>query len=311
MLSTVATGARATAPAVAVVAQGTAAAATAVAASSTRGMATLRDMQQRLTSLENMGKITASMKMVAAAKLRQAERFLDVAQSYGSATQVLADRVGIPEDTEVKKSLILGVTTDRGLCGGVNSQLVKEMILQFNAATAEGKDVEFALLGEKGRAILKRAHGDKISLIFNEFGKAAFSYGQASYIADTILDKLEFDTISVVSNKYVSIISYEQQSKTMLSPTMLDEAKTADPLVAYQRPGTDISNYGAFALANVIYAATMENIVVEQSARMNAMESASKNAAEMEDVVRLAYNRQRQAVITRELIEIISGAAAL
>ena len=88
---------------------------------------------------------------MAAAKLRQAERFLDVAQSYGSATQVLADRVGIPEDTEVKKSLILGVTTDRGLCGGVNSQLVKEMILQFNAATAEGKDVEV-------RRILFRIH---------------------------------------------------------------------------------------------------------------------------------------------------------
>ncbi|ELK23537.1 ATP synthase subunit gamma, mitochondrial [Myotis davidii] len=225
-------------------------------------MATLKDITRRLKSIKNIQKITKSMKMVAAAKYARAERELKPARVYGTGSLALYEKADIKVPEDKKKHLLIGVSSDRGLCGAIHSSVAKQMKNEVATLTAAGKEVKIVGVGDKLRGILHR-----------------------------------------------SVISYKTEEKPIFS---LNTIATAESMSIYDDIDADVlQNYQEYTLANIIYYSLKESTTSEQSARMTAMDNASKNASEMIDKLTLTFNRTRQAVITKELIEIISGAAAL
>ncbi|KAJ8788865.1 hypothetical protein J1605_005161 [Eschrichtius robustus] len=227
-----------------------------------RNMATLKDITRRLKSIKNIQKITKSMKMVAAAKYSRAERELKPARVYGAGSLALYEKADIKVPEDKKKHLLIGVSSDRGLCGAIHSSIAKHLKSEVANLTAAGKEVKIVGVGDKLRTILHR-----------------------------------------------SVISYMTEEKPIFS---LDTIANAESMSIYDDIDADVlQNYQEYNLANIIYYSLKESTTSEQSARMTAMDNASKNASEMIDKLTLTFNRTRQAVITKELIEIISGAAAL
>ncbi|KAM8909938.1 ATP synthase F(1) complex subunit gamma, mitochondrial isoform 1-T1 [Spinachia spinachia] len=276
-----------------------------------RNMATLKDITIRLKSIKNIQKITKSMKMVAAAKYARAERQLKPARVYGTGALALYEKADIkaPED-KVAKHLIVGVTSDRGLCGAIHSNVAKAIKSEIALLTGAGKEVMVINVGDKLRGILHRTHGQHIILNCKEVGRKPPTFGDASIVASELLDcGYEFDQGSVIFNRFRSVISYKTDSKPLFS---VDTVTNSESMGVYDDIDADVlRNYQEFALVNILYMAMKESSTAEQSARMTAMDSASKNASEMIEKLTLTFNRTRQAVITKELIEIISGAAAL
>uniref|UniRef100_A0A1A7XX44 ATP synthase subunit gamma n=1 Tax=Iconisemion striatum TaxID=60296 RepID=A0A1A7XX44_9TELE len=276
-----------------------------------RNMATLKDITIRLKSIKNIQKITKSMKMVAAAKYARAEKQLKPARVYGTGALALYEKADIkaPED-KVAKHLIVGVTSDRGLCGAIHSGVAKTIKSEIANLTGSGKEVMVINVGDKLRGLLHRTHGKHILLNCKEVGRKPPNFSDASVIATELLGSgYEFDQGSVIFNRFRSVISYKTDKKPLFSN---DTVSSSENMGIYDDIDADVlRNYQEFALVNVIYLALKESSTSEQSARMTAMDSASKNASEMIDKLTLTFNRTRQAVITKELIEIISGAAAL
>uniref|UniRef100_A0A672RZX3 ATP synthase subunit gamma n=1 Tax=Sinocyclocheilus grahami TaxID=75366 RepID=A0A672RZX3_SINGR len=310
-----------------------------------RNMATLKDITIRLKSIKNIQKITKSMKMVAAAKYSRAERALKPARVYGTGTMgmqqiihkikfirphldILVNNVNVflvlsylcylalyekadikaPEDKN--KHLIIGVSSDRGLCGAIHSSVAKAMKREIAKLSGAGKEVMIVNVGDKLRGLLYRTHGKHILINCKEVGRKPPSFTDASVIATELLNSgYEFDQGSIVFNRFRSVISYKTDEKPLFS---LDTVASSENMGIYDDIDADVlRNYQEFALVNIIYFGLKESTTSEQSARMTAMDSASKNASEMIDKLTLTFNRTRQAVITKELIEIISGAAAL
>ncbi|XP_032444814.1 ATP synthase F(1) complex subunit gamma, mitochondrial [Xiphophorus hellerii] len=276
-----------------------------------RNMATLKDITIRLKSIKNIQKITKSMKMVAAAKYARAERQLKPARVYGTGALALYEKADIkaPED-KASKHLIVGVTSDRGLCGAIHSGVAKTIKSEIANLTGAGKEVMVINVGDKLRGLLYRTHGKHILLNCKEVGRKPPNFGDASVIAAELLNSgYEFDQGSIIFNRFRSVISYKTDQKPVFS---IDTVASSENLGIYDDIDADVlRNYQEFALVNILYLALKESSTSEQSARMTAMDSASKNASEMIDKLTLTFNRTRQAVITKELIEIISGAAAL
>ncbi|AWO98272.1 ATP synthase subunit gamma isoform 2 [Scophthalmus maximus] len=274
-------------------------------------MATLKDITIRLKSIKNIQKITKSMKMVAAAKYARAEKQLKPARVYGSGALALYEKADIkaPED-KAAKHLLIGVTSDRGLCGAVHSGVAKAIKSDIALMTKAGKEVMVINVGDKLRGILHRTHGQHILMNFKEIGRKPPTFGDASIIASEMINcGYEYDQGSVIYNRFRSVISYKAERKPVFSN---DTITNSENMNIYDDIDADVlRNYQEFALVNIIYLALKESSTSEQSARMTAMDSASKNASEMIDKLTLTFNRTRQAVITKELIEIISGAAAL
>jgi len=276
-----------------------------------RNMATLKDITIRLKSIKNIQKITKSMKMVAAAKYARAERQLKPARVYGTGALALYEKAEIkaPED-KGGKHLIVGVTSDRGLCGAIHSGVAKAIKLEIANLTSAGKEVKVVNVGDKLRGILHRTHGQHIMMNCKEVGRKPPTFCDASIIASALLNSgYEYDQGSVFFNRFRSVISYKTDQKPLFSNETVSNAET---MGVYDDIDADVlRNYQEFTLVNTIYLALKEGTTSEQSARMTAMDNASKNASEMIDKLTLTFNRTRQAVITKELIEIISGAAAL
>jgi len=252
------------------------------------------------------------MKMVAASKLRHAERAMHPAKAYGEAAGRLSDK--LKEEIKGNKHLIIVCTSDKGMCGAVNSSIAKNAKRVVEEANKKGDETMVAVIGEKGRLALSRTHAGKFVVTFNEFGRQAFNFAQASYIADQLLtSSFKFDKATVLSNLFKSVISYEAIPRVVASPEAMELRARGGELTAYEQEGDGglLKNYQSLYLANTIFRAVAENAAVEQAARMNAMDNATSNASEMIADLTIQYNRQRQAVITRELIEIISGASAL
>ncbi|KAM4523064.1 ATP synthase F(1) complex subunit gamma, mitochondrial isoform 2-T2 [Fundulus diaphanus] len=276
-----------------------------------RNMATLKDITLRLKSIKNIQKITKSMKMVAAAKYARAERQLKPARVYGSGALALYEKADIkPPEEKATKHLIVGVTSDRGLCGAIHSGVAKSIKSEIASLTEGGKEVMVINVGDKLRGLLYRTHGKHILLNCKEMGRKPPTFGDASIIAGELLSSgYEFDQGSVIFNRFRSVISYKVEKKPVFSN---DAVASSENMGMYDDIDADVlRNYQEFALVNVIYLALKESSTSEQSARMTAMDNASKNASEIIDKLTLTFNRTRQAVITKELIEIISGAAAL
>ncbi|XP_044518437.1 ATP synthase subunit gamma, mitochondrial-like [Gracilinanus agilis] len=275
-----------------------------------RNMATLKDITRRLKSIKNIQKITNSMKMVAAAKYARAERELKPARVYGVGSLALYEKADIKAQEDMKKHLIIGVSSDQGLCGAIHSSVAKLIKNEVATLTAAGKEVMIVGVSDKIRGILNRTHSDHFLVTFKEVGRKPPTFGDASIIALELLNSgYEFDEGSIIFNQFRSVISYKTEEKPIFS---LNTIANAESITVYDDIDADVlQNYQEYNLANIIYYTLKESTTSEQSARMTAMDNASKNASEMIDKLTLTFNRTRQAVITKELIEIISGAAAL
>ncbi|XP_058718635.1 ATP synthase subunit gamma, mitochondrial-like isoform X3 [Poecile atricapillus] len=275
-----------------------------------RNMATLKDITRRLKSIKNIQKITKSMKMVSAAKYARAERELKPARVYGTGALSLYEKAEIKAPEDKKKHLLIGVSSDRGLCGAIHTSIAKTLKNEITNLSNAGKEVMVVGVGDKIRGLLQRTHSNYFLLTFKEVGRRPPSFGDASVIALELLNSgFEFDEGSVIYNRFRSVISYKTDEKPIFS---FETVASSESLSIYDDIDADVlRNYQEFTLANILYYSLKESTTSEQSARMTAMDNASKNASEMIDKLTLTFNRTRQAVITKELIEIISGAAAL
>lgn len=271
-----------------------------------RGLATLKDIRVRLSSVKNIQKITQSMKMVSAAKYARAERELKKARSFSEAFPA-SFRTDDPEKKEGKAStLVIAITSDRGLCGAVHSSVARKV----KSLLAENSDAKIVCVGDKSRALLARAFPNNVLLSYNNFGKKPPSFADAQEVARDIIESgYNFEKGVVVYNKFKSVVSYLTSEQPVFS---FDQITTSPKIYEFDSVDEGVlRNYYEYSLASLIYYVMKENACSEQSARMSSMDNASKNAGEMIGKLTLQFNRTRQAVITRELIEIISGAAAL
>lgn len=274
-----------------------------------RGLATLKDISVRLKSVTNIQKITKSMKLISATKFSRAEKELRTARAYGLGTKEFFDKAEIPKPDAPKGHLLVAVTSDRGLCGAANSSICKS-IKNYLDNEAQGRDVKVVAIGDKARAQLKRLYGNSILMHFKDIGKKPPTFADASYIAQQIsASGYEFETADIYYNTFKSVVSYQTTVQPLYSQALVGQA---GKLNLYDSVDADtLAAYNEFAFASLVFFSLKEAAASEQSARMTAMEAASKNAGEMIDKLTLTYNRTRQAVITKELIEIISGAAAV
>ncbi|XP_065201599.1 ATP synthase subunit gamma, mitochondrial [Planococcus citri] len=270
-----------------------------------RGMATLKAISIRLKSVKNIQKITQSMKMVSAAKYARAERELRQARPYGEGSTVFYEKLKPEVSEEQPKKLIVAITSDRGLCGAVHTTVARQI---RNELQEGGENIQVVCIGDKSRAILQRLYGKNIVLVANEVGRKPPTFLDAARIAEQI-SRQQYTSGKIVYNRFKSVVSYV----TSELPLYNKEAVAASPNIAlYDSVDEDVlQSYMEFSLASLLYYTLKEGACSEQSSRMTAMDNASKNAGEMIDKLTLTFNRTRQAVITRELIEIISGASAL
>ncbi|MFT5438610.1 MAG: F-type H+-transporting ATPase subunit gamma [Alphaproteobacteria bacterium] len=301
-------------------------------------MANLKDLRVRINSVKSTQKITSAMKMVAAAKLRRAQEQAEAARPYsermdrmlGSLAAGIAPGAGGPAllagTGKDDVHLIVVMTSDRGLCGGFNSTIVRESRMRIRSLIDQGKEVKILCVGRKGRDMLRRDYRSLIGETVEDIAKPSLTFANAKGVADRVLEMFnagEFDVCTVIYNRFVSIIN-QVVTPQQLIPFSVEPASSSDD--ASEQAGEPASRASyefepdeqeiledllPRNLAVQIYRALLENAASEHGARMSAMDSASRNAGEMIDGLTLTYNRTRQAVITSELIEIISGAEAL
>ena len=279
----------------------------------TRGMATEKQLKIRIQGTKNIAKITKSMKMVSAAKLRGDQQRLAAAVPFSAwAGAITGAPVPLEEFDASKlpqKNLIVAFTTDKGLCGGVNSimgRMTKQLLTKIDK---DGKSYELFVMGEKGKSSFRRFAGDKLVGTATE-RVIPYTFDLASSIAEDAI-KGEFDAIHLIYNNFKSAISYIPSIKS-ITPLTDPTSEILYPFdVEPENDEEGLKSFFEYTLATQIFHSLLDNATSEQSSRMNAMENASKNAGEMIDKLTLQYNRARQARITTELIEIISGASAL
>jgi F-type H+-transporting ATPase subunit gamma len=275
----------------------------------TRNMATLKAISMRLKAVKNIQKITKSMKMVSAAKYARAERELRSARTYGAGAQAFYEKAEIGQDDKKPNHLIVAMTSDRGLCGSVHSNIVRAIKAEM-PLKPPGTNVKIIAIGDKSRAMLSRLYRNDMLMHFVDIGKRPPLFEDAAIVAQEILKcGFQFDVGLLYHNIFRSVVAY----KTVVMPIFnFENLSQGKKLSLYDSVDEDVLTcYREFSIASLIYFAMKESACSEQSQRMSAMDNATKNAGEMIDGLTLKYNRQRQAVITNELVEIISGAAAL
>merc|ERR1711899_604323 len=275
-----------------------------------RGMANLKAIAIRLKSVKNIQKITQSMKMVSAAKYARAERDLKAARPYGTGAQAFYEHAKVEEDeAPAKKELYVALTSDRGLCGGIHSSICKTIRNELLEKPSLD-NVGIICVGDKSRAQLSRLFKNQILTVGSDIGRLAPQFGDAAKIANAILNSgYEYDSGKLYYNKFRSVVSYATNELPIYTVGSIEKASN---LPVYDSIDSDVlQSYMEYSLASLIYYCLKEGACSEQSSRMTAMDNSSKNAGEMIDKLTLKYSRTRQAVITGELIEIISGAAAL
>ncbi|WP_112321217.1 F0F1 ATP synthase subunit gamma [Oceanibium sediminis] len=292
-------------------------------------MPSLKDLKIRIESVKSTRKITKAMQMVAAAKLRRAEENAQAARPYADRMNaVLSNLAKGAKDSpsapklltgtgQEKTYLLIVATAERGLCGGFNSSIVKLARTEANKLQSEGKTVKIITVGKKGREQLRR---DKADLLVGHVDLSEVKqvgYDNAHGIAMDVLSRFaaeEFDVCKIYFNTFKSVIS-QIPTAVQLIPATFDTVEGGDDkgtLYDYEPEEEAIlADLLPRSIATQIFTALLENAASEQGARMSAMDNATRNAGEMIDKLTIQYNRSRQAAITSELIEIISGAEAL
>ena len=283
-------------------------------AAARRSMATEKEIAMRIASTKNIRKITSSMKMVSAAKLKGDQNRLAAAKQFAAWTAVLDEPATPLEDLEgtaglADHSVVVAISSDKGLCGGVHSAVARGLRTINARLKDENKTMSVIAVGEKGRSQLRRMVPDSLTAALTNI-PPPYNFGYASTVAQMALDTEPEKTgaIAVVYNKFVSAIAYSPTLKT-IAPFVLEGDDVT--LTAYDADDDVLRGLREYYLATEVFYGMMEGATSEQSSRMQAMENATKNAGELIDKLTLIYNRARQARITTELIEIISGASAL
>lgn len=278
-----------------------------------RGMATEAQLKLRITGTTNISKITKSMKMVSAAKLRGDQTRLAAAKPFSKWAESVTGKQrlfeNLPSDEFPQKNLFVVCSSDKGLCGGVNTILTRMMRQMIGKLNKEGKQYKIYVMGDKGRAQLRRLFGENIVACATE-RVMPYGWELACALSKDALNN-DYDSVHIVYNEFKSAIAYFPMIKS-ISPLVDPNSAFLHPYDI--EPSNDretLQNFHEFTMATQIFHSILDNATSEQSSRMNAMENASKNASEMIGKLTLQYNRARQARITTELIEIISGASAL
>ncbi|AJD50411.1 F-type H+-transporting ATPase subunit gamma [Thalassospira sp. MBR-102] len=296
-------------------------------------MASLKDLRSRIASVKSTKKITSAMKMVAASKLRRSQDAAEAARPYADRMGTMLGRLaaavggaqGAPKllagTGKDDVHLLVVFTADRGLCGGFNASIIKATRIKVRALRAAGKTVKLICVGRKGADALKREFGDAIVARYTGVeGKKGIDFSAATDVADKVLalyEEGEFDVCSIFYNKFVSAISQvvtEQQLVPFAVPEADGQEEATGSSAVYEYEPSEEAILADLLPRNVgvqIFGAMLESSASEHGARMSAMDNATRNAGDMIDRLSIQYNRSRQAQITNELIEIISGAEAL
>lgn len=293
-------------------------------------MATLKQIRDRRKTVQSTQKITIAMKMVAGAKLRRAQEQVEAGRPYATRMQRMlqdlaqdANAFETPQpllsgtDSE-QKHLVIVATSDRGLCGAFNSSIVRQARRTIADLQGQGRDISLICIGRKAKDLLRRDYDSLIVGTFTEVGHKRLRFSEAQKIADALITRFQegqFDVCHVIYNQFISAMTQKVTLKQLI-PLKIEERKE-DPaalksMYEYE-PNEDaiLNQLLPQNLAIQIFNVLLENAASEQGARMTAMDNASRNAADMIKKLELTYNRMRQAHITKELIEIISGAEAL
>ena len=291
-------------------------------------MASLDDLKKRIASVKSTQKITKAMKMVAAAKLRRAQDSAEKGRPYSvkmnniilNMSRGISDKENAPKllsgtgNDNVHLCIIM--TSDRGLCGGFNSNIIKKAKSYFSKILSEGKELKIITVGSKGNDQLKRMYGDKIieNISFKESKNA--NYFDADKVRKVVIEKFEnseFDICTIFYNQFKNVITQIPQAQQIIPLDNENGGENASEESYEFEPDEDeiLSNLLPKNISTQIFKAMLENSASEQGSRMSAMDNATRNAGEMVDKLTIQYNRSRQAAITKELIEIISGAESL
>lgn len=270
-------------------------------------MATLKAIAMRLKSVKNIQKITQSMKMVSAAKFARAERQLKPARPYGDGAKAFYEKAEIKAEEDKPTELIVACTSDRGLCGGIHSAICKHIKADL---AQDASKAAILCVGDKSRTQLSRVHGQNIIGVVTEVGRRPSTFEDVARISTFILNcGHDFGSGKFIYNRYRTVVSYDTLELPFYPAAAVSGGEN---ITVYDSLDADvIQSYNEYSLASLLFYTMREGATSEQSSRMTSMDNATKNAGEMIDKLTLTYNRTRQAVITGELIEIISGAAAV
>ena len=296
-------------------------------------MASLKELRGRIGSVKQTQKITSAMKLVAASKLKRAQEQAEASRPFASRMeQMLANLAAGVADVQSAPRLLAGTgadgvhllvvaTADRGLCGGFNSSIARGARRRIRELQEQGKQVKLMCVGRKGRDALRRDYGGLIEDTIEGVGRRRLEYAEALAIAERLQRLYQegaFDVCTIIYNRFRSAMTQELTFRQLIpvAPGEVEDGEAADEGVkaVYEFEPSETGILEELLPRNLavqIYGALVENAASEQGARMTAMDSASRNAGDMIDRLTMTYNRTRQAQITRELIEIISGAEAL
>jgi len=296
-------------------------------------MASLKELRGRIGSVKQTQKITSAMKLVAASKLRRAQDQAEASRPFASRMeQMLANLAAGVADVQSAPRLLAGTgsdgvhllvvaTADRGLCGAFNSSIARGARRRIRELQEQGKQVKLLCVGRKGRDALRRDYGGLIEDTIEGVGRRRLEYAEAQAIAERLQRLYQegaFDVCTIVYNRFRSAMTQELTFRQLIpvAPGEVEDGEAAGEEVkaVYEFEPSETGILEELLPRNLavqIYGALVENAASEQGARMTAMDSASRNAGDMIDRLTMTYNRTRQAQITRELIEIISGAEAL
>ena len=291
-------------------------------------MPSLDDLKKRISSVKSTQKITKAMKMVAAAKLRRAQENAEKGRPYSekmnniilNLSNGISDKESAPKlligNGEEKVHLCVVLTSDRGLCGGFNTNIIKKAKHYFQKILNENKTLKIITVGSKGYDQLKRTYKDNIieNISFKESKNV--NYFDADKVGKMIIEKFEkgeFDVCTIFFNKFKNVITQIPQEQQII-PLKSEKSDDKNDVMNYEfEPEEDeiLNNLLPKNISTQIFKAMLENSASEQGSRMSAMDNATRNAGEMVEKLTIEYNRSRQAAITKELIEIISGAESL
>ena len=290
-------------------------------------MPNLKDLKNRINSVTSTRKITQAMQMVAAAKLRRAEEAAGAARPYADRFNAVmaglaAGAAGSDDAPLLLKGtgadqthLLVVMTAERGLCGGFNSSIVKMARARIAKLLGEGKTVKIITVGKKGREQLRRDYDDHMIHHVDLSEVKKIGYAEAQGVAEDVLarfDAGEFDVATIYFSEFESVISQIPTERQIIPAQVESDDDAAGAYFDYEPDEQEVlAELLPRGVATQIFTALLENAASEQGARMSAMDNATRNAGDMIDRLTIEFNRTRQAVITNELIEIISGAEAL
>ena len=302
-------------------------------------MANLKELKTRISSVKSTQKITSAMKMVAASRLKRAQEAAEAARPYAERMErMIASVMESQQSIQSAPKLLAGnssdetylfviVTSDRGLCGGFNSSIVREVRNRIRDLLSAGKTVKLLCVGRKGRDQLKSEFATSIVKTYESVGRGGVKFSEAEDLASDLIEMFEadeFDICTVVYNKFVSVITQVVTSQQIIPVDLvgLEQVSEEDeglptkekPSAIYEYEPSEQEILTELLPSNLkiqVFRALLESSASEHGARMSAMDNATRNAGEMIDDLTLTFNRSRQARITSELIEIISGAEAL